>query len=193
MSKKSWREAEPGDVFKFLARSEVANPLVFVDELDKPPMKASGGNSPDDSLLALLEETSNGSFRDEYLGIELDASMFAWVFAGNSLKLPDPLLSRLTVFNIEAPSRDEVRLIGQCCMRQTLKRFKLNEGAFSAELPTETLDMLSVLTPREVRLVTRAGMGHALVAGRKELTPQDIAAARGERVGRPKQAAGFMR
>ena len=68
-----WRAGAPGLVAKTLLIEAAANPLILVDEIDKPPPHHVGGDlyRP---FYGLLEPETARAFVDEHLGVPIDAS-----------------------------------------------------------------------------------------------------------------------
>ena len=107
-----WSNSGPGEVFKTLAfgRGEVravANPLIFLDELDKV-----GKNMQYDPLgpLYSLLESSAKRFEDESLpGVQINASYIRWILCANEASpIPKPILSRVHVVHVREPSNVEL-------------------------------------------------------------------------------------
>ena len=99
----SWRNAQPGLVAKTLLAEPFANPVLFVDEIDKGI--AHGYNSdPLRAFYALLDPSDSKSFTDEFLGFPVDASHVLWIMAANDADfLPAPIADRLTILHVPEP------------------------------------------------------------------------------------------
>ena len=79
-----WRASAPGLVATTLLREHVANPLILVDELDKPPTRQSGGDRDMyRPFYSLLEPEGARRFVDDHLGVPIDAARVMWVAAAN--------------------------------------------------------------------------------------------------------------
>ncbi|WP_428380986.1 AAA family ATPase [Nevskia ramosa] len=107
-SNRSWGGAAPGLVAK--AISELPNnslPLILLDELDK--VHLHGNHPPDAALLGLLEPKTAERFHDECLDMTLNARPIVWMFTCNDImRVQGPLLSRLRVIEIEAPTAEQM-------------------------------------------------------------------------------------
>jgi len=106
-SSPNWGEGRPGKVVEKLASEKKANPLIMLDELDK----VGGDNrfDPIGSLYQLLEKETAKGFIDEGLEIPTDCSHIVWLATANKEELiPEPILSRFTVFNVQTPSKQEM-------------------------------------------------------------------------------------
>ena len=104
---------EPGLLFELLAYQPKANPVVVLDELDKTEQVRQ--YDPLAALYTLLERRSARSFTDLSIrDFAIDASHINWIATANSVDgIPSPLLSRLTVLHVHAPTPDQVARIAQ--------------------------------------------------------------------------------
>src|SRR4051794_26645472 len=97
-----WKNAKPGKVFDTFLNGDYANPVIVVDELDKTT--ADGQFDPLGPLYELLEMETATRFVDEFVEVPIDASGAVWLATANDAgRLPDPLLNRLAVYEIDAP------------------------------------------------------------------------------------------
>jgi hypothetical protein len=105
-----WSSAEPCHPFLAIARARHANPIVLLDELDKP----STGNRADvgrlwDCLLNFLEAETSIRYPDPFFQTNVDLSQISYLATANSVAgLPRPLLDRMRVINLPLPSRDHL-------------------------------------------------------------------------------------
>src|SRR3954465_4329440 len=107
-----WKGAKPGKVFEALVEGQYANPVLVVDEIDKA--NADAQYDPLGSLYSLLEHDTAESFMDEYAEIAIDASQVIWIMTANDERcIPEPILNRMNVFQIEAPSHEQARAIAR--------------------------------------------------------------------------------
>ncbi|MGH8689054.1 MAG: AAA family ATPase [Burkholderiales bacterium] len=172
-----WKNAKPGKVFDTFLNGDYANPVMVVDELDKA--SADGQYDPLGALYGLLEADTATHFVDEFAEIPIDASGAVWFATANeTTRIPEPILSRMRVYEIEPPDAEGSARIALAIYREIRgahdwgRRFP---GAPSAAV----LDRLAALSPREMRRATLSAFGSAKVAGRGELAPEDVADARG--------------
>ena len=112
-SDSSWNGSKPGAVFELLARSPSASPVLVIDEVEKIGSDARYPMMP--VLLDLLDAGTAKSFRDDYFGMQFDASHLVVVLTANSIKdVPAPLLSRVEVFTVPQPEPEQrLRIIRQ--------------------------------------------------------------------------------
>src|SRR5438094_8907309 len=100
-----WKNAKPGKVFDTLVNGDYANPVIVVDEIDKA--SADGQYDPLGALYELLEVETATRFIDEFVELPIDASGAVWLATANDAgRIPEPLLSRLAVYQIEAPDAE---------------------------------------------------------------------------------------
>src|SRR3954470_1758212 len=97
-----WKNAKPGKVFDTFLNGEYANPVIVVDELDKA--SSDGQYDPLGALYELLEVQTATRFIDEFVEVPIDASGAVWLATANDAsRIPEPLVNRLAVYEIEAP------------------------------------------------------------------------------------------
>ncbi len=180
-----WKNAKPGKVFDTFLHGEYANPVMVVDEIDK--VSAEGQYDPLGALYGLLEPSTATQFVDEFVELPIDASGAVWVATANDgTRIPEPILNRMNVYQIEPPSAEGSARIARaiyCEMREAHDWGK----RFPTELAAAVLEKLAQLTPREMRRALQAAFGNAKIAGRDELLPEDIDLQRGAR----RQRIGF--
>ena len=168
-----WSNSEPGLLFELLAYQPKANPVVVLDELDKTEQVRQ--YDPLAALYTLLERRSARSFTDLSIrDFAIDASHINWIATANSVNgIPSPLLSRLTVLHVHAPTPDQVARIAQNIYGRM--RAEATWGsAFVPRLDEAVLAKLKYLPPRSLGLVLRRALGHAARDQRDHITPTDL-------------------
>jgi len=177
-----WKNAKPGKVFETFLNGDYANPVVVVDEIDKA--SADGQYDPLGALYELLETQTAMRFTDEFAEIPIDASGAVWFATANDAsRIPEPLLNRMNVYEIDPPDADGSARIARSLYREI--RESHDWGRRFPELPTESVvEKLAQLTPREMRRAVHAAFGNAKVSGRNELQPEDVGLQRGSRKSR---------
>ncbi|HUQ75122.1 MAG TPA: AAA family ATPase [Burkholderiales bacterium] len=180
-----WKNAKPGKVFDTFLNGEYANPVIVVDELDKA--SSDGQYDPLGALYELLEIQTATRFVDEFVELPIDASGAVWLATANDAsRIPEPLLNRMAVYEIEPPDEAGARRIAKTIYSEV--RNAHDWGRKFPDLPGEaTLDKLASFAPREMRRAIQSGFGTAKLAGRSEVQPEDIQASRGSR----RQKIGF--
>ena len=177
-----WKNAKPGKVFETFLNGEYANPVMVVDELDKT--SSDGQYDPLGALYELLETKTAMRFVDEFAEIPIDASGAVWFATANDAsRIPDPLLNRMNVYEIDPPDAEGSARIATSLYREI--RESHDWGRQFPELPSgSVVEKLALLTPREMRRAVQAAFGNAKVDGRDELRPEDVNLQRGNRKSR---------
>jgi ATP-dependent Lon protease len=180
-----WKNAKPGKVFDTFLNGDYANPVIVVDELDKA--SGDGQFDPLGALYELLEIDTATRFIDEFVELPIDASGAVWLATANDpARIPEPLLSRLSVYEVEAPDAEGSARIAAAIYADIRNSHDWGRQ-FPEALGGDALDKLAALPPREMRRAVQAGFGNAKLAGRDEVLPDDIQDARNGR----KQRIGF--
>ncbi|MDL2358160.1 MAG: AAA family ATPase [Pseudomonadota bacterium] len=170
-SSASWKGAKCGKVAERLVRGQFANPVVVLDEVEKA--SGSAQSDPLAALYQLLEPETARVFRDEYIDIEIDASQIFWVLTANRTDgIPAPLLNRMAVYEVPAPTPDQAAGIAQRIYGALLR--ELNLGRFAARLDDAAIDKLAAVAPREMRKTLLDSLGYAVAAGRAAVRADDI-------------------
>lgn len=180
-----WKGAKPGKVFEALVDGQYANPVIVVDEIDKA--SADAQYDPLGALYGLLEHDTAGAFMDEFAEVAIDASQVIWIMTANDERcIPEPILNRMNVFQIDAPSHEQARQIA----RNLYATIRADHGwgaRFDPEPGDDLLDLLAELAPREMRRALMTGFGNARLAERGEVRPEDV-----PRMGEKKTKIGFV-
>jgi ATP-dependent Lon protease len=167
-----WKGSRPGKVFEALVDGQYANPVIVVDEIDKAAADAQ--YDPLGSLYGLLEHDTAGAFMDEFAEIAIDASQVIWILTANDERsIPEPILNRMNVFEIEAPSFEAARQIA----RNLYVTIRGEHGwgrRFDPEPADDLLDLLAEMAPREMRRALMTGFGNARLAHRSEIAADDL-------------------
>src|SRR5437764_12908439 len=177
-----WKNAKPGKVFDTFLNGEYANPVIVVDELDKT--RSAGQYDPLGALYELLEIQTATRFVDEFVELPIDASGAVWLATANdAARIPEPLLNRLTVYEIAPP--DEA---GSVRIASTIYGEVRNAHDWGRQFPESlsdaALDRLAGLPPRQIRRAIQSAFGNAKLADRNEVSADDVHPARSSR--RPK-------
>jgi ATP-dependent Lon protease len=180
-----WKGARPGKVFETLVDGQYANPVMVVDEIDK-----AGGEhayDPLGALYSLLEHDTALAFTDEFAEVPIDASQLIWVATANDARsIPEPILNRMNVYEVQAPDHEAARHIAAKLYRGI--RAEHDWGArFDAEPHPEVLDRLAEMAPREMRRAWMTAFGNAKLDRREQVLPRDLPES-----GHKKSAIGFV-
>jgi len=174
-----WKNAKPGKVFDTFLNGEYANPVIVVDELDKA--SSDGQYDPLGALYELLEQETATRFIDEFVELPINASGAVWLATANdAARIPQPLLNRLSVYEIDPPDEAGSLRIARNIYSEV--RNAHDWGRQFPEAPSDdTLAKLASLPPREMRRAVQSAFGTAKLAGRSEMRPDDVQAGRGGR------------
>jgi len=180
-----WKNAKPGKVFDTFLNGDYANPVIVVDEIDKA--SSDGQYDPLGALYELLEVDTATRFVDEFVELPIDASGAVWLATANDAsRIPEPVLNRMAVYEIDAPDEAGARRIAQTIYSEI--RNGHDWGKRFPEMPSDaTLDKLTAMAPREMRRAIQSAFGTAKLAGRAEVQPDDVQLSRGGR----RQKIGF--
>lgn len=180
-----WKGAKPGKVFEALVDGQYANPVIVVDEIDKA--SADAQYDPLGAMYSLLEHDTAGSFVDEFAEVAIDASQVIWIMTANDGRcIPEPIMNRMNVFEIESPSLEAARTIA----RNLYASIRADHGwgpRFEPEPSDDVLGVLSEMAPRDMRRALMTGFGNARLDGRGEISVEDLPKAPGS-----KSKLGFL-
>lgn len=138
--------SEPGAFAKAILTTQVTNPVVLLDEIDKVSH---------DGLLALLEAFDperNTLFHDAFLDFGVDLSDVYFIATANNMeKIPLALRDRMEVIHIDAYSSEEKAEIG--------RQFSIPKLTKNANLPETTIAQLHDIVPQLITLVSKSKDG----------------------------------
>jgi ATP-dependent Lon protease len=180
-----WKGARPGKVFETLVDGQYANPVMVVDEIDKAG--AEHAYDPLGALYSLLEQDTAQTFADEFAEVAIDASQVIWVATANDSRcIPDPILNRMNVFEVQAPDRDAARHIA-ARLYDSIRSTRDWGSRFEVEPRSDVLDRMSEMAPREMRRAWMTAFGNAKLARRDHIELHDLPGSTHKR-----QAIGFV-
>ncbi|WP_119354444.1 AAA family ATPase [Azohydromonas sediminis] len=167
-----WKGARPGKVFETLVDGAYANPVMVVDEIDKA--RGEHAYDPLGALYSLLEHDTAHHFTDEFAEVAIDASQVIWVATANDERaIPEPILNRMNVYQVQMPDRDAARAIALRLYASI--RASHDWGARFDPQPAEAvLDRMSELAPREMRRAWMTAFGNAKLDGRGTVEVRDL-------------------
>lgn len=185
-----WGNGRQGQVFDSLLQGNHMNPVFLLDEIDKSAGSGSHRN-PQAPLHQLLEMENAKVFIDEFVEIPIDTSWFTWICTANDAEeIPLSLRSRLTTFDVEPPTHEQLWVIGERQYRRTIQEYGLS-GKLPADPPAGVLEKI-VGSPREMGLALRRLIGRMardFAAGR-EIQIERLLEQEKVRTGKPR--VGFI-
>lgn len=162
-SSKTWGSAQEGCIARTLIDSDVACPVILLDEIDK----ISGDHrfSPVPIFLDLLEPDSAAKFEDRFLDIQMDASKIIFLATSNEhWKIPAPLKSRMLMVDIVPPSFDQRVKI----MKRNIEGMARNRGLSCSDDEIMKLAKLDI-DLREAQKIIAAMVGRSILNKQKEI------------------------
>jgi ATP-dependent Lon protease len=112
-----WSSSEPSHVLAAIARHGHANPIIFIDEIEKAQTRQDQGRLWD-TLLGLLEGETSRRFMDTALQVECNLSHAVYLATANAVgDLPTPLLDRMLVLQMPEPGAEHLEaLLPSLCL-----------------------------------------------------------------------------
>lgn len=96
----------PGKMVQALKFTEVMNPVIMIDEVDK--IGASYQGDPASALLEVLDPEQNKDFLDHYLDVRVDLSNVLFILTANVLDtIPEPLRDRMEILRLSGYIMEE--------------------------------------------------------------------------------------
>lgn len=177
----TWANSHAGKLLKLLAYGDaelapVADPLVFLDEVDKAGSGDTGRSftDPIGSLYTLLEQHSAHNFQDESLPhIHFDAGYVRWVLAANNLNgIPAPIVSRCQVFEIPELTGNQKHEVYRRIFHEVVNGTGIY--MFNDYLSEDALRASIDMQAREFKSMCVIALGRALSCERAEVLPEDF-------------------
>lgn len=169
-SDRKWGNSQHGVLFETVVLGQHANPIIVLDEIDKPSRSLSYG-SPVNSLYSVLEPVSAKGVRDISLLFEFDASQVTWIATANTaMYLDPPLRSRFREFHIMPPTAAECLVLAEEVMRASIQSVGIKGFKPDVSLRRH----LAHLPARQIFQLTLDAIANAVAAERKELRQVDF-------------------
>ncbi|MDD3937579.1 AAA family ATPase [Rhodoferax sp.] len=169
-SDRKWGNSQHGVLFETVVLGRHANPIIVLDEIDKPSRSMSYA-SPVSSLYSVLEPVSAKGVRDISLMFEFDASQVTWIATANTaMYLDPPLRSRFREFHIMPPTAAECLVLAEEVMRASIE--SLGIKGFKPDVSLRR--HLAHLPARQISQLTLEAVANAVAADRKELRQVDF-------------------
>lgn len=163
---------KPGAIYSYLVESNVINPLILLDEIDKAAgddrHKAHG------PLYTLLEPKTAQRYKDEAIPLALDASHVIWMATANDLNsIPEPILDRFRSYEIKQPTRQQGIKIARSVYQALLESNPWGHF-FSKRLPEEVASKMATRSGRDMRKTLLDALAKAATRKSKILRPDDV-------------------
>lgn len=102
----------PGKMIQALKFTQVMNPIIMLDEVDK--MSNSYHGDPASALLEVLDPEQNRDFLDHYLDVRCDLSNVLFIVTANTLDtIPEPLRDRMDILRLSGYILEEKQEIAK--------------------------------------------------------------------------------
>jgi ATP-dependent Lon protease len=98
---KVFPEAEPGQIIKALIKTQVKNPVILLDEIEKASGESGLRADVMATLLEILDPAQNIEFRDHYVDFPVDLSDVMFICSANNLgTLSTALMDRMEIIKL---------------------------------------------------------------------------------------------
>jgi len=163
---RGWSSANPSSIVDLIFRCKRANPIVFIDEIEKSTSSQNG--DPLAAVLTLLEPETAKRFHDPFFSTEVDLSHVTWIAGANSLRgLPSPILSRFHVIKVEAPDGRDWPEVRSALTKDFARSSQVSIDALPALEPSVDEMMRMLLDKRRDLRVVRRVFEEVLLAGKE--------------------------
>ena len=127
---KSYPEAEPGQIIKALIKTQVKNPVILLDEIEKASGEKGLLSDIMAILLEILDPKQNHEFRDHYVDFPIDLSEVLFICSANNTgTISTALMDRMEVIKMPSYTDQEKMVIAKTyLMPQIFEKSGLQEG-----------------------------------------------------------------
>lgn len=162
-----WSSGKPGFIFKTILKNNVANPFVFIDEIDKKVTSTHNGDVVG-PFYDLLENNSAVQFYENYFQTNIDFSQVNYIALANTTDTIDAgILSRFEIFNVPRP---DFKMLGKI-VNSIYNSVKKDDFYEDVELSKQDIAEFSIklivnqtVEPRKIRKMIEDRMKHELSA-----------------------------
>jgi len=173
----TWQDASPGLIFSNAFKSDYANTMFILDEIDKAN---SEKYSVENVLLPLLEKYTAMNYKDEFIPVSMDLSKVIWLATANDIdNLSSPIKSRFDVIKIPFPTFKERKIMAQSIYTSLITKNSWGQS-FNDTLSETILDAIceDANSNRDMRKNLQRAMGRCAKRDQesslKELIEQDF-------------------
>lgn len=135
--------AVPGKIVRALKSTEVENPVLLIDEVDKIGQRSVHGD-PGSALLEILDPEQNSGFTDDFLDVAIDLSKVLFLCTANSLETLHPaLLDRMEIINVAGYTHSEKRhILDRYLLPAAIKKAGLLNTDVSYQITEQVKDFI---------------------------------------------------
>lgn len=113
-SSKAFPEAEPGQIIKSLIKTQVTNPVILLDEIEKASGEKGLQSDVMAILLEILDPSQNTSFRDHYVDYPVDLSDVLFICSANNAgPISTALMDRMELIKMPSYTDAEKTVIAR--------------------------------------------------------------------------------
>lgn len=155
----------PGQLAKVMAKSAHCNPIVLLDEFEKTVWHGKEGRvGMEPAILQMFERDSAQAVDDLCLELPLNLSEVNYIATANSLDpIPDPILSRLKVFEIQNPSAEVRQQIIESVLNTAVEEDLGLQGITIHTSPDVASVLRGPVSARTIRNASAAILGPKLL------------------------------
>lgn len=111
---KVFPEAEPGQLIKALIRTQVMNPVILLDEIEKASGEQGLRSDIMATLLEVLDPSQNVEFRDHYIDFPINLSQVLFICSANNTgTISTALMDRMEVIRMSSYTDNEKLVIAR--------------------------------------------------------------------------------
>lgn len=128
-TERGYHQARPGFYIDTLEKTNIANPVILIDEVDKA--RATHNGDPFGALLPMLERDTAREHRDNYILGSIDLSWFCYVMTSNEkATLPAPLIDRVICIDCRTPTVEEAMATVKNIVKSLAKTYDIPEDKY---------------------------------------------------------------
>ncbi|MCA9386937.1 AAA family ATPase [Candidatus Dojkabacteria bacterium] len=126
-------DAEPGQIIKSLIRTDVMNPLILLDEIDKVNSQTGLRADIMAALLEILDPEQNSAFMDKYIDYPINLSNAIFITTANNLGgISAALIDRLEIIRFGSyTDQDKINIAKSYLLPKVREATGLNEQQLS--------------------------------------------------------------